>query len=255
LEKEIELSLSQIIEKKRNALNRFSRYLLSSPEGRHVGKILLFGSLAHGEVTDGSDIDVLILAAGNLNAVENAAADAAFEAGMDFGESVEPIVYCLDEVRYPSSYFLYNVSRRGEEIYSMDEAQIRREESRGYRDLALEYLDGAVDSLKGGHPRLAVDAAYNAAELCAKGLLLLKMDQLRASHGGVVIKFGEKYIKPGLVERDIGRAMNKALALRNKSRYDRHAMIGTKEVNEVIQLTNNMIRLLDSALESNSEVS
>jgi hypothetical protein len=49
-----------------------------------------------------SDVDVLILASGNLNEVENAAADAAFEAGMDFGESVEPIVYCLDEVRYPT---------------------------------------------------------------------------------------------------------------------------------------------------------
>jgi hypothetical protein len=39
------------------------------------------------------------------------------------------------------SFFLYNVSRKGEEIYSMDEAQLRREESRGYRDLALEYLE------------------------------------------------------------------------------------------------------------------
>ena len=103
---------------KRKALNGFSRYLLSSQEGKNVGKIILFGSLVHGDVRDGSDVDVLILASGNMNEVENAAADAAFEAGMEFGESVEPIVYCLDEVRYPSSFFLYNVSRKGEEIYS-----------------------------------------------------------------------------------------------------------------------------------------
>jgi uncharacterized protein (UPF0332 family) len=135
----------------------------------------------------------------------------------------------------------------------MDEAQIRREESRGYRDLALEYHEGAVDSLKNGHARLAVDAAYNAAELCAKGLLLLKMDKLPASHGGVVIKFGEIYIKQGLVERSIGRTMNKALALRNKSRYDRHALIGSKEANEVIELASGMIRILDKALESESD--
>ena len=56
-----------------------------------------------------SDVDVLILASGNMNAVENAAADAAFEAGMEFGESVEPLVYCLDEVRYPQ--FLFPVQR------------------------------------------------------------------------------------------------------------------------------------------------
>jgi uncharacterized protein (UPF0332 family)/predicted nucleotidyltransferase len=243
------LSSSQIKAKKREALNGFSRYLLSSPEGKNVGKIILFGSLIGGEVRDGSDVDVLILASGNLNEVENAAADAAFETGMEFGESVEPLVYCLDEVRYPSSYFLYNVSRKGEEIYSMDEAQIRQEESRGYRDLALEYLEGAMDSLKSGHPRLAVDAAYHAAELCTKGLLLLKMDKLPASHGGVVIKFGEIYIKKGLVERNAGRAMNKALALKNKSRYDRHALIGSKEAKEVFKLTKDMIRILDKALE------
>ena len=134
----------------------------------------------------------------------------------------------------------------------MDEAQIRREESLGYRDLALEYLEGATDSLKSGHPRLAIDAAYNAAELCAKGLLLLKMDKIPTSHGGVVIKFGEIYIKEGLVERNIGRAMNKALALRNKSRYDRHALIGSTEAKEVFKLTKDMIRILDKALETDS---
>ncbi len=79
------------------------------------------------------------------------------------------------------------------------------------------------------------------------------MDKLPASYGGVVIKFAEIYIKQGLVERDIGRALNKALALRNKSRYDRHAMIGNKEANEVIRLTNEMIRLLDNELASISD--
>ena len=135
----------------------------------------------------------------------------------------------------------------------MDEAQIRREESRGYRDLAMEYLEGATDSLKSGHTRIAVDAAYNAAELCAKGLLLLKMDKLPTSHGGVVIKFSEIFIKEGLVERNIGRAMNKALALRNKSRYDRHALIGSTEAKDVLKLTEDMIRILDKTLETDSD--
>ena len=90
-------------------------------------------------------MDVLILASGNLNDLENAAADAAFETGLEVGESVESLVYCLDELKYPGSYFLYTITRNGEEIYSMDEAQIRREESRGYADLAREYLEGAMD--------------------------------------------------------------------------------------------------------------
>jgi len=79
------------------------------------------------------------------------------------------------------------------------------------------------------------------------------MDKLPTSHGGVVIKFGEIYIKEGLVERNVGRAMNKALALRNKSRYDRHARIGSKEAKEVFKLTQDMIRILDKALETDSD--
>jgi uncharacterized protein (UPF0332 family)/predicted nucleotidyltransferase len=248
--RERKLKSSPTIERKRKALDRFSRYLLSSPQGKNVGKIILFGSLNRGEVKNSSDVDVLVLTSGNLNAVENAAADVAFETGLEVGESVEPLVYCLDEMRYPGPYFLYNITRNGEEIYSMDEAQIRREESRGYAGLAREYVEGAMDSMKSGHPRLAVDAAYNAAELCAKGLLLLKTDSLPASHGGVVIKFGEIYIKPGLAARDLGRAMNKALALRNKSRYDRHALIGNKEAKEVLKLATAMIQIIEKELET-----
>ena len=90
----------------RQALNEFSRYMLSLPEGKNGCKIILFGGLVRGDVKDGSDVDVLILASGDLNAVENAAAHAALETGMQFGESVEPLVYCLDEVRYPSSFFV-----------------------------------------------------------------------------------------------------------------------------------------------------
>jgi uncharacterized protein (UPF0332 family) len=80
------------------------------------------------------------------------------------------------------------------------------------------------------------------------------MDKIPTSHGGVVIKFGEIYIiKEGLVERNVGRAMNKALALRNKSRYDRHALIGSTEAKEVFKLTEEMIRILDKALETDSD--
>jgi uncharacterized protein (UPF0332 family)/predicted nucleotidyltransferase len=246
------LKSSPTIERKRKALDRFSRYLLSSPQGKNVGKIILFGSLNRGEVRDSSDVDVLVLASGNLNEMENAAADAAFETGLEVGESVEPLVYCLDEMRYPGSYFLYTITRNGEEIYSMDEDRIRREESRGYADLGREYLEGATDSLRSGHLRLAVDAAYNATELCAKGLLVLKTDKLPASHGGVVVKFSELFVKEGLVERNLGRAMNKSLALRNKSRYDNHALIGNKEAKEVLKLAKAILRILEKELETES---
>ena len=130
----------------------------------------------------------------------------------------------------------------------MDEDRIRKEESRGYRYLAAEYLDGSHNCLESRDFRLAVDAAYNAAELCAKGLLLLKLDKLPSSHGGVVVKFSELFIKQGSVSRGLGRSLNKALALRNKSRYDRHARIGKEDAVEVQELAEKMATLLDREL-------
>jgi uncharacterized protein (UPF0332 family)/predicted nucleotidyltransferase len=246
---EKELNSSTRIERKRKALEYFRSHLLSSSSGKHIGKIILFGSLATDDIRAESDVDVLILALDNLNAVEDAAADASLDTGLEIGESVEPLVYCVDEWRYPSSYFLYRIACNGEEIYSMDETQIRKEESRSYRDLAAEYIEGSNHCLRGGHFRLAVDASYNAAELCAKGLLLFKLDELPSSHGGVVIKFSELYIKQGLVSRNLGRALNKALALRNKSHYDRHSLIGSTEADEVQKLAEEMAALLDKELD------
>lgn len=240
---------SKLIERKRKALKFFSSHLLSSPGGKHVGKIILFGSLVNNEIQAESDVDVLILALDNLNEVEDAAAEASLDTGLEIGESVEPLVYCVGERRYPSSYFLYSITCNGEEIYSMDEDQIRKEESRGYRDLAAEYLIGSINCLTNGDFRLAVDAAYNAAELCAKGLLLFKLDKLPSSHGGVVIKFSELFIKVGLASRDIGRSLNKALASRNKSRYDRHARIGKEDAEEVQRIAEAMAVMLDKELD------
>lgn len=240
---------SELIDKKRKALEYFSSHLLSSPGGKHVGKIILFGSLVNNEIRAESDVDVLILALNNLNEVEDAAAEASLDTGLEIGESVEPLVYCVDEWRYPSSYFLYSITCNGKEIYSMDEKHIRKEESRGYRDLAAEYLEGSIKCLMSGDFRLAVDAAYNAAELCAKGLLLFKLDKLPSSHGGVVTKFSELFIKEGLASKNLGRALNKALALRNKSRYDRHTRIGKEDAEEVQRIAEEMATLLDKELD------
>jgi len=245
---ETEPNISRIIERKRKALALFSQLLLSSPIEKYIGKIILFGSLQKSEVKADSDVDVLVIAWDKLREVEEAAANSAFETGLATGESVEPLVYCLDELRYPSSYFLYTNFLHGEEVYSMDEDQIKAAESKGYRDLAWEYLEAAYDSLKSGHPRLAVDAGYNSAELCAKGLLLFKIDELPSSHGGVAIKFGEIYIKDGPLPRNIGRELSNSLALRNKSRYDRHAMIGQEEADKVLKLADEMIKILDEEL-------
>ena len=92
--------------KKREALDFFTDMLLRSEVKDVIGKIILFCSVAKGEATCESDIDVLVFTFGDLSKVSYACADAAMWTGIETKESVEPLVYCVDDLRYINSYFI-----------------------------------------------------------------------------------------------------------------------------------------------------
>lgn len=242
-----------ILEKKYQAIEDFTRRLLASEVGDSIAKIVLFGSVRKGEARTDSDIDVLVLATRSLDKVKDVCLDIAFEINMDLEEGVEPMVYCLDMLRYPCSYFVYYNLKTGEEIYKMDDDKLRQEESLGYLELAEEYLKGVQRSLSAGDYRIAVDAGYNAAELCAKGFLILKMEDIPSSHSGIVGKFGELYVRTGTFPKEMGRRLNRGLWLRNQARYERHARIGEEEAREVIEMARELSQALSSLLESSEE--
>ena len=131
----------------------------------------------------------------------------------------------------------------GRKVYSVKKENLKKEACRNLSRLAEEYLDAARDSLNNRHPRLAVDAAYNAAELGVKAMLLLKLDDIPGSHGGVVGKFGELYVKSGEMSKTLGRRLNETLELRNSARYKYQALIGKKEASEAIDLAESIIEL------------
>nr|HID13198.1 HEPN domain-containing protein [Anaerolineae bacterium] len=237
-----------ILEKKYQAIEEFTRRLLASEVEDSIAKIILFGSVRKGEARADSDIDLLVLAANSIDRVTEVCLDVSFETNVALGESIEPLVYCLDTLRFPDSYFVYYNIKTGEEIYSMDEERLRRAESLGYLELAEEYRRSAQNCSNCGDWRLAVDGAYNAAELCAKGLLLLKLEDLPTSHGGLFGKFGELYIKPGILPREMGRALNKGLWLRAQARYERHAQIGQDEAKSMLDLATKLIAALSNEL-------
>lgn len=123
----------------------------------------------------------------------------------------------------------------------MEKNKIKRESCKHLKGLAEEYLEGAANAREEGFFRLAVDAAYNAAELAMKGLILLIEDDLPGSHGGIVGKFGELYVKSGKFERAIGRQLNQSLELRNQARYKFSARIGKEEADSTIKIASFMI--------------
>ncbi len=133
--------------------------------------------------------------------------------------------------------------RYGLEVYSMEKEEIKKEAARDLLHLADEYLESAEEVMERNRFRLAIDAAYNAAELAVKGLILLKQDDLPGSHGGVVNVFGQLYIKTGEISKNTGRELNLCLKLRNDARYKSNAILARENAEEVLNLAKNLLKL------------
>jgi len=236
--------ISDLRERKSKALEFFLERLLQSEVKNSIGKILLFGSFSRGQLKEGSDIDLLIFVPNQLDEVGDACDTTSFETVVQFGESVEPLIFCLDELRYPHSYFLFKAVKEGKELYAMNERKMRKEEAVGYLDLAKEYMDLAKYNLSGGYYRGVIDAAYNSIELCAKGFLLLRLDSIPTSHGGVVQKFGELYVKTKIISDEVGRGLRHSLRVRNSARYEPHARIAKEDAEKIMDLANSLLKLL-----------
>ena len=241
---------STILKLKRNAAEDFAKTLVASEIGERVIKVVLFGSVAKGEAKKESDIDLLVIASGNLDKVRDVSAEVSFQTWLKFHEGVEPLIYCIDTLRFSNSIFLDHALRKGQEVFSVREEKRLKEEARDYLSLATQYLSSAKRNLSVGDHRVAIDVAYNSAELCAKALIFLKGAEIPGSHGGTVNRFGELYAQSGEVPKELGRNLNRNLELRNRARYDLHADITPEGAKGVIEMAEKMVNLLDSKLKN-----
>ena len=114
---------------KLNAAADFAARLLDSPIGPSIARIILFGSVASNQA--GPQSDVMVFSAAPRESRSEHAAQAAWEASVTWGEQVAQVTFCLDDLLQPRSYLLYDTINRGKEIFSMDEAKIRRMEAEG----------------------------------------------------------------------------------------------------------------------------
>lgn len=237
-----------LIRKKRLAAQEFVRRLLASTVGGSVVKALLYGSVQKGQPHEESDIDLLIVLNGDVRQAHEICGDISFELLLETGERVEAIAYCTDNLFHPQSFFVYHILKTGEVLYTMEEQQVRQQEATALCHLAEDYLIASKATAQQGYVRLAIDGAYNAAELATKGLLRLRIDDMPSSHGGVVNRFGDLYVRTGEVVADLGRRLNKSLALRNLARYDYHANPTTEDYHTVRELAQTLIDILRTRL-------
>ena len=225
-------------------LERFKKYLLSSAVRDSIGKIILFGSHAKGTAVPDSDIDILLVLTDGLEA-EKSVLNEVYEFMTEQSASLEVVTSSVTEFFFSPDYFLRNISHYGREVYSMSEEELKLAAVRELKGLAEEYLESAEEVLDRGRLRLAIDAAYNACELAAKGLILLKQDDLPGSHGEVVSSFGQLYGRTGEVEKQIGRDLNLALKLRNEARYKPGALLRRENAVELLSLARRLLEFIE----------
>ncbi len=242
--------MSALLDRKYRALDDFVARVRESEIGDNIAKLILHGSVLRGDAHEESDIDVLVIATGDLRQVDETCGDIAFDVMLGHNELVSPMVYCVDTLRHPISYFSYRAIKEGKEIYSMEEETIRHEETIDLLNLARIYLEMAC-SLEASlaNVRGVIDLAYNAAELCGKGLLILRSSDVPRTHSGLVQQFSKVFVvEEKLVTPKIGRALRLGLELRNRARYDPHARLTESEATEITKLAEEMIGVLEKEL-------
>jgi uncharacterized protein (UPF0332 family)/predicted nucleotidyltransferase len=224
-------------------LSRFKREVLTSDIKNKIIKIILFGSVAKGSATTSSDIDILIFTAGGKN-FEKALMDKVYDFMIGENAALEVLTSSIDELYSKQDFFIYNVNRYGKEIYSMEEDDIKKIMINDLIHLSGEYLESAKEVFDRKRFRLAIDAAYNAAELASKALIFLKKNDLPGSHGGVVSLLGQLYVKTKEIDMEIGRRLNMALKLRNEARYKPNALLTDGNAKEVLDLAGKLLEIV-----------
>lgn len=110
------MSKKEVLQRKQQAVKYFTQRLLSSPAGKDVACIILFGSLARGEADELSDIDVLVFGK-NVERIEDIVWEVLLDAYERYEESIEPLVYPINKFQKPDNYFLFNSVRTGRQLY------------------------------------------------------------------------------------------------------------------------------------------
>lgn len=239
--------------RKEEALSRFVRGL-EQHLGDKVWGLYLFGSVAKGTDTPESDIDVLVVySGGSKKEVEGIVDELAFDIACETGEGLETILMSEEEYKTGTgrSPFLWEVLQFGKVLLARSSSTKWSLQFEGYLTLAQEYLNYAKDAKGENKTRLAIDAAYNAAELLVKALIISAGKGLASSHGGIVGQFGKLFVLSREVDAQFGKGLNKSLRLRGQARYEPMIELTPEDAEFVIALTENLLTFAQKRLKIN----
>ena len=105
----------------RNLLDQYTE-ILQKIYGKHLKKVILYGSYARGDYRDDSDIDIMILVDSTEDTIKQKGrmvSDITFDFNLDHDIMIMPIVKNVNHFQYwlPADPFYKNVKNDGVELY------------------------------------------------------------------------------------------------------------------------------------------
>ncbi|MHA1649524.1 MAG: nucleotidyltransferase domain-containing protein [Candidatus Helarchaeota archaeon] len=179
----------------------YSDYIISRLNDK-IAAIILFGSLAKQNITQNSDIDILIIHFGDREFEKRLAAET-FNFMMETGAPIEYLAYGYFQVKNNPTYFVKYNLENGVVLYMKNQDELKKKEIEGYINLSNIFEESAKYCFNQRFIRAAIDLGYNSIELKIKALLLKRLNDLPGTHGGLVSKFGQYYVRTKKISKEI----------------------------------------------------
>ncbi len=223
--------------KERIALEAYKNYLLEKlPD--EIERLVLFGSKARGEGSRDSDVDLLIVVAGQApsprpeDSRRSVIVKGTEEVDSKYHVYVSPIVRHVNQVRKWTP-LLDHVNKEGVELWRRPETNFaswpeggdvamvldKREHIKARMAMAHDKLSTARDLMEKNHYNDAISRAYYAMFYASKAVLLA-LGEDPHKHEGVVSAFGERVAKVGLSDPKFGTLLSNAKGLREEADYE-----------------------------------
>ncbi len=224
-------------------IEEFRRSLRGS-YGRRLKGMVIFGSLARGEWTPESDIDVLVL----LDSALDARAERehiwrlAWSLADRHGALIEPLVFTEQAYQQGKAPLFFNVRREGWFIMPDDQSSAVAELLKNSKQALVEARLLLEQRLPNGATSRAYYAMFNAAQaaLLSRGITMSR-------HKGVISAFGYYFVRPGLISQSLHDALERAYQKRLTADYAPES-VTQEEAAEVVGDAEAFLRAVESLM-------
>jgi len=121
-------------------------------------------------------------------------------------------------------------------------------EIKDFMEKAEKFLTTAEHALNIGDYDSCVSRCYYAMFFMAEAVLLTK-NVSASSHKGIISLFGEHFVKTGIFDREMGKALNDAYDKRLVGDYGIGFIVTEEEARDLLETAQNFVQKLENYLE------